>query len=65
MWNREEAVRCAVMNAANDDLILLAGKGHEDYQEVNGKKHPYSDKDVAEKILYQRLQSSVAGGGQC
>ena len=63
--NREDAVRCAVMNAANDDLILLAGKGHEDYQEINGKKHPYSDKDVAEKILYERLQCSIAGGGQC
>ncbi len=61
--NREDAVRCAVMNAANDDLILLAGKGHEDYQEINGKKHPYSDKDVAEKILYERLQCSIAGGG--
>ena len=63
--NREDAVRCAVMNAANDDLILLAGKGHEDYQEINGKKHPYSDKDVAEKILYERLQCSIAGGGEC
>ncbi len=63
--DREEAVRCAVMNAANDDLILLAGKGHENYQDINGKKHPYSDKSVAEKVLYERLQCSVAGGGQC
>jgi len=63
--DREEAVRCAVMNAANDDLILLAGKGHEDYQEVNGRKYPYSDKGVAEKILHERLQRSIAGGGQC
>jgi len=63
--DREEAVRCAVMNAANDDLILLAGKGHEDYQEVNGEKHSYSDKNIAEKVLYQRLQCSVEGGSQC
>ncbi len=61
--DRAEAVRCAVMNAANDDLILLAGKGHEDYQEINGKKHPYSDKDIAEKILHERLQCSITGGG--
>jgi len=63
--DRSEAVRCAVMNAANDDLILLAGKGHENYQDIGGKKYAYSDRDTAEKVLRERLHGSISGGEQC
>ncbi|MFZ5601095.1 MAG: UDP-N-acetylmuramoyl-L-alanyl-D-glutamate--2,6-diaminopimelate ligase [Pseudomonadota bacterium] len=54
--DRAQAVEFAVLNAAGDDLILLAGKGHEDYQDVQGVKYPYSDLDVARQALQKRSQ---------
>jgi len=37
--------------AQKGDIILIAGKGHEDYQIVKGKKYPFSDKNTVIKIL--------------
>lgn len=54
--DRAQAVEFAVLNAASDDLILLAGKGHEDYQDVQGVKHPYSDMVAARQALQKRSQ---------
>lgn len=42
--NRREAIRTAVMMASSSDIILVAGKGHEKYQEVKGEKTPFDDK---------------------
>jgi UDP-N-acetylmuramoyl-L-alanyl-D-glutamate--2,6-diaminopimelate ligase len=47
-------VRHAIVDAAPADVVLLAGKGHEDYQEVAGVRHPYSDVDQAEQALRLR-----------
>lgn len=44
--NRKEAIRTAVRLAGARDVILVAGKGHEKYQEINGVKHPFDDKAV-------------------
>ncbi|MBT3750150.1 MAG: UDP-N-acetylmuramoyl-L-alanyl-D-glutamate--2,6-diaminopimelate ligase, partial [Bacteroidetes bacterium] len=41
--NRREAIRTAIALAQSGDLILIAGKGHESYQEVKGVKHPFDD----------------------
>ena len=41
--NREEAIQVAVSQAKKGDIILLAGKGHEDYQDVNGVKTHFDD----------------------
>lgn len=41
--NREEAIRTACSLANGGDVILIAGKGHEKYQEINGEKHPFDD----------------------
>jgi UDP-N-acetylmuramoyl-L-alanyl-D-glutamate--2,6-diaminopimelate ligase len=49
--NREEAIKEAIVNSEKDAVILIAGKGHEDYQEINGVRHPFSDKEKAEKYL--------------
>ena len=49
--NRAESVRQALSDCRSGDLLLLAGKGHEPYQEINGVKHPYSDRDAVEKAL--------------
>jgi UDP-N-acetylmuramoyl-L-alanyl-D-glutamate--2,6-diaminopimelate ligase len=45
--NREAAIRRAVELAGPGDLILIAGKGHETYQEIQGERHPFDDVAVA------------------
>jgi UDP-N-acetylmuramoyl-L-alanyl-D-glutamate--2,6-diaminopimelate ligase len=49
--NREEAIRTAVMLAQPGDIILIAGKGHETYQEIKGVKHPFDDKKVITELF--------------
>lgn len=48
--NREDAIEYAVSNAEDGDLILLVGKGHEEYQDVKGEKHHFSEIEVIEKL---------------
>jgi UDP-N-acetylmuramoyl-L-alanyl-D-glutamate--2,6-diaminopimelate ligase len=49
--DRAEAVRKALADCRPGDLLLLAGKGHEPYQEIAGVKHPYSDRSAVEAVL--------------
>ncbi|MBN1638061.1 MAG: UDP-N-acetylmuramoyl-L-alanyl-D-glutamate--2,6-diaminopimelate ligase [Ignavibacteriales bacterium] len=49
--NREEAIKYCIQNSEDNAVILIAGKGHEDYQEINGVKYPFSDKEIAQKYL--------------
>ena len=49
--DREEAIKTACMMANKKDIILVAGKGHEDYQEIKGKKHPFDDREVLSRML--------------
>jgi UDP-N-acetylmuramoyl-L-alanyl-D-glutamate--2,6-diaminopimelate ligase len=49
--DRKEAIKTAVMLARKDDIILIAGKGHENYQEVKGVKHHFDDKEVVKAIF--------------
>ena len=49
--NRREAIRYALMNAEASDVIVLAGKGHETYQEICGVKHPFDEKIVVAELL--------------
>lgn len=49
--NREEAIAYAVKNSEENAVILIAGKGHEDYQEVKGIRNHFSDREVAQKYL--------------
>jgi UDP-N-acetylmuramoyl-L-alanyl-D-glutamate--2,6-diaminopimelate ligase len=51
MVNREEAIKTACMLAKEKDIILVAGKGHENYQEIKGVKHPFDDREVMERML--------------
>ncbi len=44
--DRREAIRAACMMAERGDVVLVAGKGHEDYQEIKGVKHHFDDKEV-------------------
>ncbi len=49
--DRREAIRTACMLAQKGDVILVAGKGHEDYQEIEGVKHHFDDKEVLREIF--------------
>lgn len=54
--NRREAIRYALTHAEPSDVIVLAGKGHETYQEICGVKHPFD-----EKIVVAQLLAEIAG----
>lgn len=51
MVDREEAIKTACMLAKEKDIILVAGKGHENYQEIKGVKHHFDDKEVLSRML--------------
>ena len=49
--NREKAIAVSVKSAGTGDLVLVAGKGHESYQEVRGKRRPFSDIETVQQIM--------------
>ncbi len=49
--NRKEAIRTACMMAHKGDIILIAGKGHEDYQEIKGVKYHFDDREIVKEIF--------------
>ena len=49
--NRREAIRYALSIAKKDDIVVLAGKGHEYYQEINGVKYPFDEKVIVAELL--------------
>ena len=51
--DRREAIRTACMMAQKGDVILIAGKGHEDYQEIKGVKHHFDDREVVRDLFAQ------------
>jgi UDP-N-acetylmuramoyl-L-alanyl-D-glutamate--2,6-diaminopimelate ligase len=54
--NRREAIRYAIDSAQADDVIVLAGKGHETYQEIDGVKYPFDEKIVVAELLHEGLK---------
>lgn len=51
--DRKEAIKTAILLSNPGDVILVAGKGHETYQEVNGVKHPFDDKKIIAELFNQ------------
>lgn len=49
--DRREAIKMAVSLANKEDIILIAGKGHEKYQDINGVKSPFDDKEILKEYL--------------
>jgi UDP-N-acetylmuramoyl-L-alanyl-D-glutamate--2,6-diaminopimelate ligase len=49
--DRKEAIKTAVNLASNGDILLVAGKGHEKYQEIKGTKYPFDDKKILEELF--------------
>ncbi len=54
--DRKVAIEFAVKNASVKDIVLIAGKGHEDYQDIRGTKHPFNDYEIAEAALQQKKE---------
>lgn len=52
--DRQQAIEAACTSAEADSLILIAGKGHEKYQEANGVRHPFDDVQIAKAALARR-----------
>jgi UDP-N-acetylmuramoyl-L-alanyl-D-glutamate--2,6-diaminopimelate ligase len=59
--DRAEAIKTAIMLAAAGDVVVLAGKGHEDYQIIGDSKHHFDDREVAREAIGKRRQSSKCG----
>ena len=49
--DRHRAIAAALGSARHGDIVLIAGKGHESYQEIRGVRHPFSDVLVARQVL--------------
>ena len=52
--DRTDAIRYCIENAQDGDIIVLAGKGHENYQDKNGKKTHYDEREVIASILAEK-----------
>jgi UDP-N-acetylmuramoyl-L-alanyl-D-glutamate--2,6-diaminopimelate ligase len=52
--DRAAAIGLALKEAGAGDIVLIAGKGHEDYQEIAGVKYPFDDREVAQRMLEGR-----------
>lgn len=50
--DRKEAIKIASVIAKQDDIILIAGKGHEKYQEIKGQKFPFDDKEIISALMH-------------
>ena len=49
--DRKDASKYSIVNAKEGDVILILGKGHEDYQEIKGKKYPMDERVLIQEIL--------------
>jgi UDP-N-acetylmuramoyl-L-alanyl-D-glutamate--2,6-diaminopimelate ligase len=58
--DRAVAIHDAIQNAASEDIVLIAGKGHESYQEIAGERLPFSDVDVVRASTTHRESSGGA-----
>ncbi len=58
---RKEAIRYAIMNAQEGDVIVLAGKGHEDYQEICGVKYHMDERDLIREVLEEEDVTKICG----
>ena len=54
--DRKKAIEQAIKSAKKNDIVLIAGKGHEDYQDIRGTKHPFNDYEIAEAALQQKQE---------
>ncbi|TFB23301.1 UDP-N-acetylmuramoyl-L-alanyl-D-glutamate--2,6-diaminopimelate ligase [Filobacillus milosensis] len=56
--DRKQAIKHAIMSASKDDIVLIAGKGHETYQEIEGKRYHFDDREIAKAFLEDRIRET-------
>jgi len=56
--DRAAAIAAAIGQAGAGDIVLIAGKGHEPYQEIDGVKHAFDDTEVAGRVLAARVDNA-------
>ncbi len=61
IMDRKEAFRYAILNARPGDVIVLAGKGHEDYQEIKGVKYHMDERELIREVLEEADVSKICG----
>ena len=49
--DRREAIRYSIENAQEGDVIMILGKGHEDYQDINGVRYPFDERVIIKEIV--------------
>jgi len=54
--SREEAIHSAIKGAKPGDIVVIAGKGHEPYQDVQGVKHPFDDRKIARRLVEREIR---------
>lgn len=59
--DRKKAIENAVKNGQSHTMILIAGKGHETYQEINGERHDFDDREIARKALEHKNDNAKSG----
>jgi UDP-N-acetylmuramoyl-L-alanyl-D-glutamate--2,6-diaminopimelate ligase len=59
--DRKEAIQYAIFHGEPGDVIILAGKGHEDYQEINGVKHHMDERELIREILEENDVTGICG----
>lgn len=57
--DRKDAIRYAILNAKDEDVIILAGKGHEDYQEIKGVKYPMDERVLIKEIMEEDAVKAI------
>ncbi len=57
-WDRRQTIETAIAMAGKGDMILIAGKGHETTQEINGVHHPFNDRIIASEIIRSKRGGS-------
>ncbi len=57
--DRREAIRYSIIHAEPGDMIAIIGKGHEDYQEINGVRHHFSDREEVLNAVDAKLSKEA------
>ena len=57
--DRKEAIKYAIPHGEPGDIVILAGKGHEDYQEIKGVKHPMDERVLIAEVLKELAEKNV------
>ena len=61
--DRKEAIRSSIVNAEEGDVVLVLGKGHEDYQEINGVRYPFDERVIIREIISEMTEEEKEKSG--